>query len=183
MPLAAAAASLVFIAFLSILIWTWKTRISPMPSAGKAVQTVITALESVTAAGNRRPAILEAGSGWGTLLFAAARAFPDSSVTGYELSPLPFAVSLLFAKLAGRENITLRRRDFLTADLRGVDIIVTYLHPEGMEKLRQKIETETAGTVFVVSNNFQFRGWTPIRAYPVYDVYHSKVYVYKLIFG
>jgi methylase of polypeptide subunit release factors len=183
MPLLIGAAGFVLLAFSSVVIWTWKTHISPTPSTGKAVQTVITALESITAAGNRRPAILEAGSGWGTLLFAAARAFPDSYVTGYELSPLPFAVSLLFAKLAGRENVTLRRRDFLTADLRGVDIIVTYLHPEGMEKLRQKIEAETAGTIFVVSNNFQFRGWTPIRTYPIYDAYHSKVYVYKLIFG
>jgi hypothetical protein len=190
MPFLIGAAGLVCIAFFFIAVWTWKTGISPMPSTGKAVRTVITALESIiaapappTAAGKRRPAILEAGSGWGTLLFAASRVFPRCKMVGYELSPLPFAVSLLFCRLSRRENVEVRRRDFLTADLRGVDIIVTYLHPGGMEKLRQKIEAEAAGPIYVVSNNFQFRGWTPLCSYPVYDMYKSNVYVYRLIFG
>ena len=182
MPLLIAAACLVFLAFLSIVVWTWKTRISPMPSGGKAVRTVCAALDSVIGS-SQGAAVFEAGSGWGTLLFAAARTFPSCTFTGYEISPLPFAVSLLFSRLRRSHNVELRRRDFLAADLAGIDIVLTYLHPKGMEKLRNKIEREAAGTVFVVSNNFQFNGWTPVQSLPVYDLYRSKVYVYKLTFG
>lgn len=179
-------ACLVVLAFLSVVIWTFTTGISPMPSSKKAARTVAEAVKNILRSGpavGRWSVVVEAGSGWGTLLLSVSRLSPEIQSFGYELSPLPFAVSYLFFKLTGRERIEIRRRDFRSADLKHADIVIAYLHPEGMNLLADKIEKEVTGTVHVVSNNFQFRQWEAAAEYPVYDAYNSCVYVYKLCFA
>ena len=154
-----------------------------MPSRGKAVRTMVSALETIDTDGSGIT-VLEAGSGWGTVVLTAARQLKRGRFIGCELSPLPFLFSKLAAAVSeSRERIRFVRSSFLTADLRDIRVVLCYLHPQGMARLKRKIEEEARGTIYIVSNTFQFSEWTPAAVFPVYDMYKSNVYVYKLIYA
>lgn len=75
---------------LSIVYRTWKNGISPMPSSPKARKAMLDLIPAGFQ-GN----IYELGSGWGKLAFELANRFPQSHVTGYETSPVPYYWSRL----------------------------------------------------------------------------------------
>jgi hypothetical protein len=65
----------------SIVWFTLRLGIAPMPSSARACRAMITACE------NAPPGpVVDLGSGWGTLAIAFARRYPGRRVVGYELS-------------------------------------------------------------------------------------------------
>lgn len=103
--------------------------------------------------------IVDAGSGWGALAEALADRYPDTPVIGYELSPIPFWISLLRLTWKPRANLSYRREDFLAADLSEAKVVTCFLMIGAMKPLAAKLETMPAGTI-VVSNAFSMHGWT-----------------------
>lgn len=156
----------------SILVGVLRTGISPMPSSGPAVKQLL----SFVPAGEG--AIYELGSAWGGLGLALARAYPQRSVVCYEISMLPWLVSVLRARLAGATNLTIRRQDFLQADLAAAQVVVCYLYPGGMSRLRPKLERELAGGTVLLSNTFALAGWQPEAVVKLEDRYRTPVYRY-----
>jgi len=159
-----------------------------MPSSRHAVDTMMTALEDVlpndyfdTLEGPQR-IIIEPGCGWGSILFPTARLYPKAQIIGYECSPVPFLFCVLFKKVMGYANVHIIKKDFSIVDFSGVDVILSYLHPKGMEVIQKKIENEVAGTIYIVSNTFQFLNWQAVKKYPIHDMYNSSVYAYKVTF-
>ena len=82
-----------------IVVYAIRLRAVPMPSGRKARNEIISYLP-------KEPCrVTDFGSGWGDLAINIARARPDITVTGIELSPLPYAVSRIRgAGNSGREN-------------------------------------------------------------------------------
>jgi hypothetical protein len=59
-------------------------------------------------------------------------------------------------------------------------LILCYLYPGGMRKLKPKLEQELRPGTLIISNTFSIPGWEPVQVLPAEDFFHSAVYVYKM---
>jgi predicted O-methyltransferase YrrM len=171
----------VLAAALSIGYWTWRTGISPMPTLPAARRTLLAALPPPAAIAGT---VYELGAGWGTLALPLARRYPAARVVALELSPLPWAVCRLRARLAGVRNLVVRRADFLRVLPRGVTLgdaalLVCYLDPGNMARLRPKLEAELTDGAVVVSSTFAVPGWQPAAMHTAPHLHRTPVYVYR----
>jgi hypothetical protein len=180
---------IVLILFLTLIVWTKINGISPMPSSRKARREMVSAVAAVRdqivskwpASAGRNVRIVELGCGWGSVLRPMARKMQDCTFTGYETSPLPCLFSSFSVWILGLKNIEIIRKNFFNADLEGTDISVCYLHPEGMERLKEKLFRSPPKPLFyLVSNTFQMSGLHPDSRTVVNDLFRSAIYVYKL---
>jgi hypothetical protein len=160
----------------SILYFTLRTGISPMPSNRLQRSAVLAAIETTDGP------IYELGAGWGGLAFGLADRFPHAQVMAFELSWVPFAVMWLRLALRPRKNLVLRREDFLAAPLGGAQVLVCYLYRGGMEALEGKLRREAAGAR-LVTHTFAMRGWTAEFEQSLGDLYRTRVYVYRVARG
>ncbi|WP_225409510.1 class I SAM-dependent methyltransferase [Stigmatella hybrida] len=158
---------------LSIVLFTLRTGISPMPTSGRVRRELLALLPE-----GLEGTVLELGSGWGTLAFALADACPQAQVVGFELSPLPYAFGRLRQWLAPRRNLRLVRRDFFHASFAEASLVVCYLFPEAMRRLAPKLTQELPRGAFILSHTFALRGWTPRRTAVTADLYRTPVYLY-----
>jgi hypothetical protein len=79
-----------------------------------------------------------------------------------------------------QDNLHFKLSNFLNRDLSNGILVVCYLLPKPMEKLRIKLETELKLGSLVVSNTFAFRGWQPIDDQIADDIYASHVFLYEV---
>ncbi|HEX8697724.1 MAG TPA: class I SAM-dependent methyltransferase [Myxococcaceae bacterium] len=167
--------ALLVAAVLSIIVYTLRTGISPMPTLGKVRRQLLPLVEP-----GLEGTVLELGAGWGTLAFALADRCPRAKVVAFELSPLPFAFCWLRQRLAPRPNLELRRQDFFRASFAGASLVVCYLFPGAMTRLAPKLLAELAPGARVLSHTFALRGWTPLRTLVVEDLYRTPIYLYAV---
>lgn len=123
--------------------------------------------------------IVELGSGWGTLAFSLAERYPQSKVIGFETSFVPYWASKFLLFFYSFPHLHLLRQDFFQADLRDAALVICYLYPEAMRKLKLKFEKELKAGTWVISHTFAIPEWTPLAIYPVKDLYQTKIYVYQ----
>lgn len=169
-----AMAALVAVGLVFTVVYTFFTGISPVPTNRRVRATLLAALPDRFAG-----TIFELGSGWGTLAFPLARKYPGCPVEAYELSPAPWAFSRLRALVTPAPNLTIHRADFHRASLAHGALVVCYLYPGGMARLRPKLEAELPAGALVVSNFFAVPGWTPLAVHRADDLEASPVYVYR----
>jgi hypothetical protein len=160
---------------LSIVIYTLRTGISPMPTSGKVRRELLPLLEP-----DLEGTVLELGAGWGSLAFAIADRCPRAKVVAFELSPLPFAFCWLRQRLSPRPNLELRRQDFLRASFAGASTVVCYLFPGAMARLAPKLLAELPTGARVITHTFALRGWQPQRMLRVGDLYRTPIYLYTV---
>ena len=164
------------VAVLISIVWTsLRAGISPMPSSQKAQQAILAAIPE-----NTQGLIIDLGSGWGSLIFPLARAFPSATVRGIELSLIPWACSRIRAALSGYSNLEIQRGDFQAASLADAKVIVCYLFPEGMESLKTKFEKELEPNTLIVSNTFRLAGWEPEEVITLDDIHQTPIYRYRV---
>lgn len=159
---------------LSIVIWSVYNGISPMPSSSKAKKCLLKHLPSQV-----EGKIYELGSGWGTLAFPLAAHNPNRHVIAIENSPFPLWVSRLRQLFHRQPNLTFLHKNFFDKDLSNAGLIVCYLYPGTMTKLKGKFDRELPSGTLVISNTFAIPGRKPIEVFDVEDLYKTKVYIYK----
>jgi hypothetical protein len=163
-----------FLAAASIVWFSLKTGIAPVPSTARARRAMLAAVQAAPAG-----PMLDLGSGWGTLAIAVARRFPEREVIGYELSWVPWAVSGLLQRAMGLDNLSFRREDFMRADVSKASVLLCYLFHQGMQRLADKLAREGAPAV-LVSHTFALPpSWQPDEIIPLNDLYRSRIYVYR----
>lgn len=81
--------------------------------------------------------IIDLGSGWGSFVIRIAKRNPQREVVGYELSLLPWFTSILLKKVLGLKNLTLYRQNFYNVNLSGASVLVCYLYPEAMVRIKK----------------------------------------------
>ncbi len=160
---------------LSIVYSTARFGISPMPSSKKAYQAMIKLIDE-TGSGP----IIDLGSGWGNFVIPIAKRYPQRQIIGYEMSLLPCLISTLIKHALGLKNLTLYRQDFLTANLSTASVLVCYLFPAAMDKIKIKLQLEKPGVEFLISNNFALPSHQFDKVIQLNDFYKSPVYLYKL---
>jgi len=144
---------LVAAAGVSILVFQGLTGVPPMSSSASETADVVRLLKR---AGLPSGAVIyDLGSGWGSLVIALSRAFPDARVYGIEISPLPYWCSRL--RTRNLPNVMLRRGDFYAGDLADAQAVTCYLMIKAMPKLASFLDRALSAGTPVVSLSFWFR--------------------------
>lgn len=166
---------LVFVLLVGLsIVWsTLQTGVSPMMSSGKACQAMLDSLEM-----SGDGPLIDLGSGWGTLVIAVARKYPDRQVIGYELSWFPWLVSVIRKSVLRLDNLSLYRQDFRKAELSSASILFCYLYPGGMVDLHNKLKREVFNEMLIVSNTFALPSCQPAEIFRLEDIYKTPIYVY-----
>jgi len=149
-----------------------------MPSSSKAYNTMMKLVDE-TGTG----AIIDLGSGWGNFVIRIAKRNPQRQIIGYELSLLPWLTSTLLKKVLGLKNLTLHRQNFYNANLPAASVLVCYLYPEAMSKIKNKLILEQPKINFLISNNFALPSWQAYKVMQLDDFYKSPIYLYKIAKG
>ena len=167
--------SLLLLIIVWIVIGTLQSGISPMPSSNKAYQAMLNLVDQT-----EDTHLIDLGSGWGNVVIRLARRYPKRQVTGYELSFIPWLVSLLLKKALKLENLTLHRKNFLKEKWPEKATLICYLFPEVMAGVAKKLQQSDHSIQFVISNNFALPKHQPIQQQQINDFYKSPIYFYKL---
>jgi 16S rRNA A1518/A1519 N6-dimethyltransferase RsmA/KsgA/DIM1 with predicted DNA glycosylase/AP lyase activity len=125
-------------------------------------------------------AIIDLGSGWGNFVIRIARRNPQRQVIGYEMSYLPWLTSALLKNALGLQNLTLYRQNFYNVNLPDASVLVCYLYPDAMERIKDKLLLEHPNINFIISNNFALPSWQPYKVKTINDFYKSPIYLYKI---
>jgi precorrin-6B methylase 2 len=144
---------LTMIVGLSLVLWTLFTGVPSLSSSRSETKAVVALLKDAKL--SEGAVIIDLGSGWGTLVVALARAFPDASVQGIETSPFPYLVSRL--KTRRLSNVSLRWGSLFRSDVRHADAITCYLMPRLMPHVSELLDRTVKPGTCVVSNTFLFR--------------------------
>lgn len=161
---------------ISILWYTLKTGIPPMPSSGRVCRVILEASEKAA-----EGPIIDLGSGWGGLLFALARKYPDRPVIGYELSWLPWIYSQAYSVIFRLKNVRIYRQNFLTTQLPDATLLICYLHPKGMQALQKKLSSDGQKlNTLLISNTFALPENQPVETLRIDDLYRTPIYIYRL---
>lgn len=165
---------LLLIAIVFSIVWySLRYGISPMPTSPKVKKTLLNALPN-----SFEGVILDLGSGWGTLARAIAKKYPEAQVNGIEISWIPFLFSVLYNKLDPCKNLHFIRQDFFQYDCSKANLIVCYLYVGAMEKLGEKFANELEEGTLIISHTFALPGVVPFKVFYVNDLYHTPVYFY-----
>lgn len=158
------------------IVWySWRYGITPTPT-GPKVKKALLELLPTSLHGN----IMELGSGWGTLAFALAQQAPMCHVWAYEISPIPYFVSLCLQKWKRVPHLHFIRQDFFQVSLQDASLIICYLYPGAMQRLKVKFEQELAPGTYVLSHTFAVPGWTPLHCIKADDLYQTPIYLYQI---
>ncbi|WP_169708698.1 class I SAM-dependent methyltransferase [Trinickia terrae] len=145
---------------ISVLAFYFITGVVPMSSSSAEASDVIALLKQ---AGLPEHAILyDLGCGWGMLVSALARAFPEAQIRGIEISPFPYWIARL--RTRNLPNVRLQRGSFFDCDIRDADAIACYLMIKPMPKLASFLDTTLRPGTPVVSLAFWFRGRQVVAA-------------------
>jgi hypothetical protein len=151
--LSLAVSAIVFALLLCTLVFQALTGVPPAASNATEAADIVALLRT---AGLRDGAVIyELGAGWGSLVLALARAFPEADIRGVELSPLPFCVAWL--RTRGFSNVTLLRKSFYDCDLGDADAVTCYLMTRAMPRLAALLDRRLAPGTPVVTLSFWFR--------------------------
>lgn len=163
----------IFLILFLIVGWSLKNGIGPMPTSPKAKRILLDNLPN-----HRRGIIFELGSGWGTLAFPLAQKYPNCTIVAYENSPIPYFISKIRLSFSRHKNLHIKRQDFYHASFENATMIICYLYPGAMQRLKRKLGNELMQGTFVISNTFSIPGWQTYKILEVRDMYHSKIYMY-----
>jgi hypothetical protein len=170
------AITLVLMVVSSIIIYSIYNGVSPMPTSRKVTRALLEIAVSYRVSGT----VFELGSGWGNLALLLARTLPACQVIGYENSTVPYLFSRVIAMIFPAQNLHLIRNNFFRTSLSGADLVVSYLHPDAMKELKVKFEHDLKEGSLVISNTFAVPGWEPIQIRDISDLYHTRIYVYRV---
>ncbi len=158
------------------IVWySWRYGITPTPTGCKVKKALFEILPP-----SLRGNIIELGSGWGTLAFALAHYFPACQVWAYEISPIPYFVSRCIQKWKHAPHLHFSRQDFFQVSLHNASLVVCYLYPGAMQRLKTKFEQELAPGTYVLSHTFAIPGWMPIHCVKASDLYQTPIYLYQI---
>jgi len=113
--------------------------------------------------------MFDLGSGDGRVVIMAAQKF-QADATGIEMDPDLFKQSSDRIKSLGLEKTArIIKGDIVKQDLSSANMLTVYLLPSSNDKIRPKLERELKKGTRVVSHDFLFQGWSPIKEEHIED--------------
>lgn len=156
-------------------IFQQKMGVSPMPTMPKVKREMVALIPSGTTG-----TIMELGSGWGGIAFAAARAHPQCQVVGIEYSPFPHMLAS-FRKLLSADvpNLKFIRQNFFDISFREASVVLCYLCNPLMAKLAEKFRKELPLGATVISSTFFIPDWEPEKISDIVGFWNTRIFVYR----
>jgi tRNA1(Val) A37 N6-methylase TrmN6 len=130
-----------------------------------------TIVERMLKLGGLKPGekMFDLGSGDGRVVIMAAKVFGADS-TGIEMDPDLWKQSM---DRIEREALSKKARvikgDIVKQDLSSAYMLTVYLLPSSNDKIRPKLEKELRKGARIVSHDFAFAGWTPVKEEHIED--------------
>lgn len=146
-----------------------------MPTSSKARQKILEVIPK-----NINGPIYELGSGWGGLAMIIGKKCPDQKIVAIENFFIPYFINYIRVLMSGVKNISLKLKDFYNDPLNDAGLVICYLYPGAMIKLKEKFERELKPGTVVISNTFSVPEWEANQVYQVGDIHRSNIYVYKV---
>jgi hypothetical protein len=166
---------LTLVAVASVLGWYLLTGTPPLPSSPAVKRAILAALPN-----KLEGTVYDLGSGWGGMAFTLARRYHGCRVIGFEVSPLPWVFSRLRLLLQPTPNLFFHCRSFHKVSQEDAVLVVSYLGPRAMEKLKLKLEAELKPNALVLSIFFRVPNWQPASEHMVPDMHKTPVYLYRV---
>jgi hypothetical protein len=142
--------------FMLLLFWTtFRTQVPFYPSGDGVWQAVSDLLPS-----DRPVRLIDIGSGLGGLVLNLARRHPGSELSGIELAPLPWLLSVLRARIRG-SGARFVRGDYERLNFADFDVVFAYLSPAAMAALWRKAKREMRPATMLVSYEFSIPDRAP----------------------
>jgi trans-aconitate methyltransferase len=158
---------------------TFRTGVPTVASFSPSRRKIIEALTTYGAAGSTPYTIIDLGSGNGQLATKIARAFPQTKVTGIEISLVPWCIASLRRTLFGPPNLEFKRENFWPYDCSQTDAIVAYLNGAVIGRVSEKLRKELKPGALVITNEIPLQGdWQPIETIET-GFLKMKIYVYR----
>lgn len=113
--------------------------------------------------------MFDLGSGDGRVVIAAAQKF-GADATGIEIDPDLYKSSSERIKQMGLEKkARIVKGDLLKQDYSSANLVAVYLLPTSNDKLRPLLEKQLKPGTRIVSHDFNFNGWTPVKEEHIED--------------
>lgn len=165
---------IIMLAAAGSVVWSSvRNGISPMPTSRKVKRRFLNTLPEQVGG-----TILELGAGWGSLAFPIARRYPDSMVIAYESSWIPYLYCRLRQLWQPLPNLRIVCDDFYNVPFNGASLVVCYLYPGAMNRLKDKFLKELPPGAAVATHTFALPDWPPDHTETINDLYHTKIYHY-----
>jgi len=123
--------------------------------------------------------ILELGSGWGGLASKLARKYPQNKVIGYEMSFVPYYVSVIRSIYSPAKNLSFVQKNFYDVSFKEAGLVMCYLSNPHMAKLEEKFLRELPKGAQVISSTFHCPQWKPIRTIDIKRLFNAQIFVYE----
>ena len=163
--------------FLS-LVGLVKTRVPYVP-VPNAVSDAVAELVSDTAKDS--VVFYDIGSGDGRVVFSVASKIPTASVTGIEISPAPFLLSLILRTHKKLSRVTLRYVDATKVSYTDATHIFLYLFPHAVKNIYPKLKQELPRGSKIISCDFPVVGVTPDETKEIVTPYKKyTLYTYTI---
>jgi SAM-dependent methyltransferase len=122
--------------------------------------------------------LVDLGCGDGRVLRLAHQCYGARAI-GYELNPLAYAKAWL--QCLGLSGISIRRCNFMTANLSAADVVFCYLFPDVMAELAAKLTAELKPGAVILSCNFALPGFIPMQVIRPGNLWgNDPVYIYRM---
>ena len=164
-----------FICFVIILFDIWRAGITPTPTSFKVRKEIEKHLPEL-----KIGPIYELGSGWGGLLWVLHKKYKNLRIIGVELSLIPFIVSYVIKLIQRKKNVFIYYQNFFNLSFHNSQLIICYLYPEAMIKLKEKFEKELQKNSYVITHTFAIPNWKPYKVIKCNDLYSTQIYFYKI---
>ncbi len=165
--------SLILFSALSIIYYTFKNGIGPTPTSKKVLRTLIDNMPQIN-----RGSIAVLGSGFGTIIVALSKRYPNIKIIGYENSLIVYLISKMISWRY--PNIEIKKNNFFNHNIGGNKCLVCYLYPGAMEKLKNKLFKEFKDQIIIVTHTFAFSGLKENKLLYADDLYKTPIYFYEL---
>jgi 16S rRNA A1518/A1519 N6-dimethyltransferase RsmA/KsgA/DIM1 with predicted DNA glycosylase/AP lyase activity len=156
------------------LFYEWKLGAAPTPSSSAALRAVAKMLPDYDG-----DEIVDLGSGWGGMTFAAAAACPDKKVVGIEYAWPPYVWSRLRLLLHPQSNLRFLYMDLFKYKFSQKPVVFCYMPPEMMTRLVPKLGELPKGAV-VISNSEAIAQFTLEKTVDVPGLLPEKIHVYRV---
>jgi hypothetical protein len=82
--------------------------------------------------------------------------------------------------LNDQKNLKIIQADFFQKDLKDVNLVVFFLFPKVMERVKEKLEKELKQGTHVVTHTYPIPGWEPQKVIEVKEHFQSTIYIYEV---
>ena len=149
-------------------------------SFGKMNKVMLACADEVLANGNGTLEVIDMGSGTGKVLRELAAKYPQHNFVGYEWDIFVFTLAKILCR--SFKNITLYRRNFMTAPLGDKDLIIIFCGNEIAKELSDKILKEAKPSAKVISEAFRMPALPNEKKYEAttWKFMPIKVFTYSL---